>query len=119
MKCQYLRAKRELSGGGVGQAGGLAVALTHAHGSGGALQVAVVGAVRALASTHGGDDAVQTAALVEGDEGGAAGTLDIHGQGVAAVVVVRAGADRAVGYVCSFHFDSFAPGRRRKQRLLN
>lgn len=81
--------------------------------------MAVVGAVRALASTHGGDDAVQTAALVEGDEGGAAGTLDVHGQGVAAVVVVRAGADRAVSYVCSFHFDSFAPGRRRKQRLLN
>lgn len=48
-----------------------------------------MGAVRALASTHGGDDAVQTAALVEGDEGGAAGTLDVHGQGVAAIVVVK------------------------------
>lgn len=52
-----------------------------------------MGAVRALASTHGGDDAVQTAALVEGDEGGAAGTLDVHGQGVAAVLVVRARAN--------------------------
>ena len=77
-----------------------------------------MGAIRALTSTHGGDDAVQTAALVEGDEGGAAGSLDVHGQGVAAVLVVRAGADRAVGYVCSFHFDSLCAGAPQEAALV-